>query len=122
MKVRCIRLLNEHTGAPVEESSWLTVGRTYRVLEIGLDKGMKVKFRLVGDDKQTPACHDFDQFEAVSHYVPTCWGVEFRPGVFLLFGPKAWMEEGFWIRYFDGEYRERKIFDEIYKMIQEEEP
>ena len=122
MKVRCVRLINEHTGAPAEKSPWLTVGHTYHVLEIHIDRGDKVKFRLIGDDKRTPAFHVFDQFDLLSHFVPTCWRARFQPGVYLSLGPGVWMEEGFWVRYFDGNYREQKIFEEVYRMILAEEP
>jgi hypothetical protein len=122
VKVRCIKLINERTGAPAEESPWLTVGRTYHVLEVHIDRGDHVKFRLIGDDNHTPAYHNFDQFELLSNLVPTCWATRFQPGVFFAVGPRAWMEEGFWNRYFDGEEQAYELFQEIYRAILAEEP
>ena len=122
MKIRCVRQLDERTGAQIERSTWLTVGAVYHVLEIVVSEVGTIKFRLLGDDKWTPALHLSTQFELVSGLIPACWAVQFGLDGSLKLAPNMWMDRGFWERYFDGSTRERQIFEDTYKAILTEEP
>jgi hypothetical protein len=72
MRVRCTKLISEQTGQPIEKSPWLTLEKIYLVLEVYVSEQKYVKFRLVSDDNNTPALHDFSQFELVSDTIPKC--------------------------------------------------
>jgi hypothetical protein len=121
MKIRCMRQIDERTGAPIERSPWLTVGDIYHVLEIVVSERGVIKFRLLGDDKRTPALHLSMQFELVSGFIPACWAVRFEADGSLKLAPNTWTERGFWERYFEGSARERQIFEDTYKAIIAEE-
>ena len=119
MKVRCVKQINSY-GAPIESSSWLTTGNVYHVLEIYIERG-SIDFRILGDEKFTPALHPAGQFELVSGKIPSCWETKFLSNSFVL-GPREWLEIGFWERFFDGEAEARKIFNGIYQAILAEDP
>lgn len=102
MKVKCIRLIDEQTGEPLESSSWLSVGKEYHVLSVNIDDGLPIKFQLIGDDGQTPAYHDANQFEIVTNNIPEGWVIDFVSKSHLRLSPKGWSKPGFWEDYFDG--------------------
>ena len=102
MKVKCIRLIDEQTGEALENSSWLSVGRIYHVLSMNMDDGLPIKFQLIGNDGQTPAYHDANQFEVVTNNIPDGWVIDFVSNSHLRLSPKAWSAPGFWEDYFDG--------------------
>lgn len=121
MKVRCIKSMNEQTGESVDDSSWLTTGKEYRVLSIHMQHGLPLKFQIIGDDEITPAYHVADQFEIVSNFIPSTWVVDFEPESYFKLSPKEWCKPGFWEDYFDGISEAVTLFhSENEKLIQEE--
>lgn len=111
MKIRCIK-----------PSSSLTANRIYHVLEISFDRQCGLMFRLLGDDKITPALHDIGQFELVSNKIPEEWcAISPKASLFKL-TPKAWMKDNFWEDYFNGEPEAEKLFNEVAKKIVTDEP
>lgn len=68
-------------------------------------------FRLIGSDGQTPALHDAQQFELVSSEIPSSWAVGFRAAEHLELGPRPWLEQGFWVRFFDGDEDAVSVFN-----------
>jgi hypothetical protein len=84
-----------------DQNSWLTVGKTYHVLSVHIDK-TGIVFRLVGDDGRTPALHRIENFEIVSNIIPLSWIVEFNPSGDLTLEPRLWRRAGFWEEYFAG--------------------
>jgi hypothetical protein len=117
MKVRCTRLLNSHRQ-PVDNSSWLTIGKEYLVLEVSVSE-TETRFRVISDNAGTPILAWPSEFEAVSDAIPKCWVAAFRPG-YLTFSPAAFRVEGFWERYFDGDVAARRQFDETVRVIEED--
>ena len=103
MKVKCIKLVDEQTGESLESSSWLSVGKVYHVLSMNMEDGLPIKFQLIGNDGQTPAYHDANQFEIVTNNIPTGWVIDFMSQSHFRLSPKAWSKPGFWEEYFDGE-------------------
>lgn len=101
MKVRCVRILDEDTGDVLENCAWLSVGKEYCVLSVNIDQGMSLKFQLIGDDGQTPAYHDANQFEVISNDIPEQWIVDFVPSSHFRLAPRAWSNPSFWEDYFD---------------------
>jgi hypothetical protein len=108
-------------GGPTERSSWLTIGKVYHVLEVHV-ASREINLRIMADNNRTPALRRWTEFEAVTARIPACWIVNFEPDSHLTLGPSAWMTDGFWVRYFDGEQEEQKIFEDVYRMIIAEEP
>ena len=120
MRVRCIKLISEQTGQPINTSPWLSVGKVYLVLEVLVSGRDYIKFRLVSDDNKTPAFHDFSQFELVSGAIPKCWIATFEPGQQFCLSPSIFAQRGFWDRYFDGDDETRRAFDEVLRTLEED--
>jgi len=125
MKVRCFRIFNAK-GCQIEQSSWLTIGNIYRVLEIYVVKDARVKFRVVSDDNATPAYFLWSEFEIVTQSIPSCWVVRFQASSHMILGPSEWMAPDFWEHYFDpdkhGHAEAGKTFEDIYHAMIAEEP
>ena len=104
MQVKCYRIYNENTGQYQDISSWLTVGKTYTVLEVEVYPGKDVLFRLVGDNTDKgPALYDSRQFEVESNKLSSNWVINrLSDGSFTL-GPSQWQKPGFWEECYDRE-------------------
>ncbi len=111
MKIKCTQISDEDTGDVLQNSSWLTVGKTYHVLSVNMDHGSPVKFQVISDDGQTPVYHNANQFEVVSNKIPEGWVIDFVSKSYLRLSPKAWSKPGFWEEYFDGEPEAIDVFN-----------
>jgi hypothetical protein len=115
VKVRCVRQFNAR-GEPITSSSWLTNGFVYHVLEVVHDRE-GLKFRILGEERSTPALQRADQFEIVTDAIPACWVARFKANTYLQLSPREWSQENFWNRFFDGDQEARKVFEETYRAI-----
>jgi hypothetical protein len=97
VKVRC-----------VSRDSWLRVGHEYVVLEL-FGRGSSLKYRVVGNDRLTPALHDSNLFEMTDRAVPSGWTFQLSDNEWVL-GPKEWSSTGFWTAFFDGDKSARHLF------------
>lgn len=122
MKVRCIKLLNPHTGKEEISNSWLSIGKIYQVLCVYAEPNGICQLRLIGDDGRTPALHDIRQFEIVSPILPSSWHVNFSPNGFFMLEPEKWIKEGFWESYYDGEPAAVCVFENEKKKIIDADP
>jgi len=52
-----------------------------------MQNGGRLKFQLIGDDEMIPAFYHADQFEIVSHKMPSSWCVEFSPNNYFELAP-----------------------------------
>lgn len=118
MKVRCTRPRETTGGKP---KTGLTVGKEYEVLEVLVSPTQGILLRIVGDDRFTPALFSGDLFEVTDQSIPQLWviaRVPTRDGSTLYkMCPKAWLEPGFWERYFDREPEAVAIFDEQRRLL-----
>jgi hypothetical protein len=103
-------------------SSWLTVGTVYHVLEIIQDTERRWMLRLVGDNRNGPALFELDQFEIITSYIPRTWIIVWGKEDFFELSPRPWTRPGFWEQYYDGEPDAVKVFEEERKKIIEAEP
>lgn len=120
MIVRCTRLINEQTDEMIPPNSWLTVGKTYKVLSIFVASGDAPKYRLIGDDGVTPALHASSQFDVVSDVLPSIWKAHSVPYKFFELAPASWTVPGFWEAYFDGDPEAETAFREGCRQLTEE--
>jgi hypothetical protein len=112
MRVLCRRIESATTGAGLERSPWLTVGREYDVLEIVAQPGREVLFRLLGDDATGgPGLWDSRLFTAASTDLPSHWVASVDGNGIIRIGPEAWQREGFWEAYFDGDPAAVRAFE-----------
>jgi hypothetical protein len=119
MKVRCIRLL-ESSGKPTDKSGWLTIGKTYHVLEVMQDRGRWL-LRLIGDEPNGLALFQLEQFEIVSSKIPSSWIISWGKEGFFELTTEAWRDAGFWDRYYDRDPEALRIFEDESKNIIEGE-
>ncbi|CAN5363593.1 hypothetical protein BH10PSE19_BH10PSE19_20650 [soil metagenome] len=120
MKVKCINIYNEHTKEHESKSSWLTVGKEYIVLTIEVRQN-KTSYLIVSDSNQQPVLQNAIQFEIVSGKIPKNWQITSGDIVFLVMGPSAWQEPGFWEDCNDHEPKAMEIYKREARIIYEEE-
>lgn len=120
MKIKCIKIYNEHTKQEEQTSPFLTVGGEYIVLAIEM-RVNRVHYLLLDDSSTTPGLQLADQFEVMSKTVPATWKI--FPGFLelLVLEPEAWQTVGFWDNYYDGDPKAREIFRREAKIIYQEE-
>jgi hypothetical protein len=80
----------------------LTDGRVYVVLEVGADPDRRNWLRVESDDG-TPALFDSRCFVLTVGRLPTSWQVQLDENGSLTFGPKEFLQHGFWEAFFDRE-------------------
>jgi len=120
MKIKCIKIYNEHKQTYEEKSAWLTIGKEYIVLAIEIYQD-KVSFLIASDSNEQPVLQNAVQFEILTKKIPTNWQI--APGVIELFtiGPKSWRELGFWEDCYEHEPKALEIYKQEARIIMEEE-
>jgi hypothetical protein len=118
VKVRCVKLVDA-LDQPTGQSPWMTVGRTYHVLSVVLDKHSRWLLRLVSDENRDVGLFRLEQFEVLTTRIPASWVLEWsNAGTFEL-SPSAWLAPGFWERYFEHDKTAHDEFErESHKIIQ----
>lgn len=111
MKVRCKKLLDASATREVTDSSWLTIGKEYVVLEVVAEVGRAPMVRIVSDDGVTPIVASILQFVVLDSQMPKSWEVSVNEHR-LCVGPGPWMKPGFWEEYFDGSGPARHAYQE----------
>ncbi len=113
MRVIFAKADTAHLLTPSGSDGWLTIGHEYIVLSIYGGKD-SVKFRILDDQKVTPALHSAEHFVITDPTVPPDWAFnlnseeeEWR------LGPTAWSADGFWSAFFDGDPSAQALFDNV---------
>ena len=112
MKVVCVRLISSVDGTPVPESRWLTLHAEYVVLSISAEPGGPLHFRILADDRYTPALFDSAMFAVTDGAIPPNWTVETDEGGALELGPARWLASGFWEAFFERDPHAVQVFAE----------
>jgi hypothetical protein len=107
MKVKCIQIINRVTGEKQEKSNYLTVGKVYVVLSVGISK-REMFVRLNGNDL-SPGLFSIDNFEIIDNSLPSNWRIDNDNG-FVTLAPEKWQVSGFWERFYDDEIKEMEDF------------
>lgn len=114
MKVKCTKH-STSSAAGHNTQGWITIGQEYDVLAMYFDPAEGTLIRLVADDDFTPALFPADLFEVTNGVVPSNWiVVRDIKGVFR-FSPRAWLEPGFWERFFDRDPLSSRVFEEEWR-------
>lgn len=103
MKVLCTRLPSPLDGVDLKSSPWVTIDGEYTVLGALAEFGGRVQLNLLTDDRQSFGWFDSDCFLVVDPAVPTNWSARIGEGGTFELAPEAWLEEGFWERYYEGD-------------------
>jgi hypothetical protein len=101
VKVRCVK-----------KDAWVTIGKEYLILGI-YGQRASFKYRLIGDDRHTPALHDEEIFELSSPEIPDGWIFRAYPASEWEMTPAAWASDGFWTAYFDGDAAAKALFSQV---------
>jgi hypothetical protein len=110
MKVICVGIVGPD-GSSVKQDAWLTVGKEYVVLSVN-GRGSTIKYRLLGDDRTTPALHNAEQFEITSPKIPEDWVFRIYPRASeWVITPSSWAGEGFWTAYFDADAAAKSLLE-----------
>lgn len=121
MKVKCQKIINEHTQQQQDTSPWLTIGKEYIVLMVEAWP-TKNYFLLVDDSSnQAPHLHDAKQFEIITHHIPSNWQINVGDLEIMTIGPKTWQEPSFWERCYDGDEKALALYKHEARIIMEEE-
>jgi hypothetical protein len=118
MKVECIRAFSATTAEWMPVNPWLTVGRTYIVLAMRADAGREVTLRIVADDRRTAGIFPSSWFESVDDKIPAEWVVKLDDTGTVHLSPKAWLRDGFWEDYFNGDNSAVEEFETIRQAIE----
>jgi hypothetical protein len=121
MKVKCIKIYNEHTKEHQATSPWLTIGKEYIVLAIEVYSN-KTLYLIIGDNSnKSPTLHHAEQFEIVSTKMPKNWKISLATLPLFVIGPEDWCKTGFWEDCYDGDPRALEIYKREARIIFEEE-
>lgn len=121
MKVKCKKIINEHTQEQQKASSWLTLDKEYIVLSIEVYPTKNLYLIVDDSSNQSPGLHDAKQFEILSHHIPSNW--EINPGdlEIVTIGPKVWQEPTFWENCYEGDAKALDIYKREARIILGEE-
>lgn len=121
MKVKCKKIINEHTQQSQNTSSWLTIEKEYIVLSIEVYPTKNLYLLIDDSSNQSPGLHDAKQFEIVSHFIPSNW--EINPGdlEIMTIGPRSWQESSFWENCYNSDSSALEIYKHEARVIHEEE-
>ena len=93
-----------------DDSNWLRYGMNYPVQALYADRQQGVRYRIISDDAATPALFPASDFTLVSGTIPASWCVFVHSNGDFEMSPAAWLEPGFWSRYFDGDTEAQRVF------------
>lgn len=94
-----------------DEQNWLREGACYVVQAIYFDQQQGARYRIISEDASTPALFVASEFLLVDGSLPSSWCIHVHLDGSFVFGPSAWLELGFWTRYFDGDDDAKRIFE-----------
>lgn len=94
-----------------DDQNWLRTGASYAVQELYFDQQQGVRYRIISEDAATPALFAASDFLLLDGSIPLSWCVHVHYDGSFVLGPSAWLEPGFWIRYFDSNAEAQRIFE-----------
>ncbi len=121
MKVKCTKIINEHTQKEQETSPWLTMGKEYVVLAIEIYSTKNLYLIVDDTSNKAPGLHDAKQFEVLSHKVPSNWVINPGSLEILTISPEDWQKSTFWDECYDGNPLALEIYKREARIIYEEE-
>jgi hypothetical protein len=102
VKVLCVKIINPATLQEVAKHPAVRLLDEYYVLSILVVPGRGAKFQILDSDGE-PSWWDAAMFATVDDTIPSNWVCHVTEGGVVELAPGAWLEVGFWDRFFDGE-------------------
>lgn len=93
-----------------DDGNWLHFGVNYPVQAVYFDRQQGVRYRIISNDAATPALFPASDFTLVDGAIPAAWSAFVHPNGEFELSPAAWVEPGFWSRYFDGDAEAIRVF------------
>jgi len=87
----------------------LILDEEYVVLEIHVEPGQGAAFRIIPKDG-TPALFEAAMFMTTDQGIPDTWEARVREGGIVHIAPTAWLQSGFWERFFDRDPEAVAVF------------
>ncbi len=125
MKVRCVRLLNSD-GHEESDSSWISIGDIYNVITVSItENGVRsygIVCKTIDGNWANMALIRAECFDVISVIVPSNWSIKIYPNSSITFGPRAWLEDSFYERFYDRDPDVYPIFERERDIIMKEDP
>jgi hypothetical protein len=93
-----------------DDANWLRCGARYTVQAVYFDRQQGVRYRIMSDDAATPALFPATEFTLIDGTMPDSWIAFVHSNGEFELSPPAWVEPGFWARYFDGDAEAIRVF------------
>jgi hypothetical protein len=93
-----------------DDANWLRSGANYPVQAVYFELQKGVRYRIISNDAATPAMFPASDFTLIDGTIPTSWFVYVHSNGDFELSPAAWLEPGFWSRYFDGDEEAIRVF------------
>jgi len=94
-----------------DDQNWLRTGSNYAVQAIYFDQQQGARYRIISDDAGTPALFPVIDFTIVDGSLPASWCAHVHANGDFELSPPAWLEQGFWVRFFDNDADAKRVFE-----------
>jgi len=111
MRVYCIRVPSPLPHIEIDVSPWVSLHREYLVASVLATPGSRVQLQLVTDDGASLGWFDADHFMTVDNNIPATWAARVTENGVLELAPEAWLRDGFWEAFYDGDELARHQVD-----------
>lgn len=92
------------------EAGWLRPASKYAVQAVYFDQARGTRYRIISDDAATPALFPASAFTVLDGRIPRSWRIHVHRNGDTELCPAAWLELGFWERFFDGDEAAKSVF------------
>ena len=116
MRVLCVKIINPVTSKEVLEHPGVRLHQEYPVLTVQSSPSRGAEVRILTDDG-TPALFDASMFATTESAITSNWIARVREGGVVDMAPPAWLEAGFWERYFDRDSTAVQAFETELRFI-----
>ena len=93
------------------EQNWLRTGSKYAVQAVYFDRVQGARYRIISDDAATPAMFSASDFMLIDRRIPESWCAHVHTNGDFELSPAAWLEPGFWERFFGDKDEAKQVFD-----------
>lgn len=90
-------------GLDFDVSAWLKLDAHYDVIGVLTDPVGRVQLHILTDDDQSLAWFDSTHFRVIDGSLSRSWRARIHNDGALELAPSAWLDDGFWERYYDGD-------------------
>lgn len=119
MRVRCVRTIDETTGAERSSDPWLTIGSEYVVLSLVTKARSRQYYILFSESQGVPALFRVNQCEITDDSLPKSWRANESGEGLVQLGPREWTGS-FWDEFNDDKDAARDLFLAVKAQLESE--